>query len=75
MESPRFPRTTKALSAYGPNLYAQAQKTGIPYTTLREWFLYGRMPNASKLAAFPDLLAAFAEDMTAEANPIEQVAA
>lgn len=64
MENPYFPRTAKALEAYGPNLYAQAQKTGIPYTTLREWFLYGRMPNIGKLVAFPDLLTAFTEDIT-----------
>lgn len=72
METPKFPHTTLALSAYGPNLYVQSQKTGIPYTTLREWFLYGRMPNASKLAKFPDLLSAFTKDLTEQA---EQVAA
>lgn len=73
MENQKYPRTTLALGAYGPNLYAQAQKTGIPYTTLREWFLYGRMPNASKLAQFPDLLSAFAEDLAAQVAQPEPV--
>lgn len=75
MENPKFPRTSHALTAYGPNLYAQAKTTGIPYTTLREWFLYGRMPNASKLVRFPDLLSAFAEDMAAQAEQITETEA
>jgi hypothetical protein len=78
MENTRFPRTAQALQAYGSNLYAQAQKTGIPYTTLRDWFLYGRMPNPLRLARFANLLAAFTEDVAAQAvaanahSPAEQ---
>jgi uncharacterized protein YbjT (DUF2867 family) len=68
MKSPKFPRTAEALTAYGSNLYAQAQKTGIPYTTLREWFFYGRTPSIEKLARFPDLLSALAEDVAAQAT-------
>jgi hypothetical protein len=66
MKSRKFPRTAETLAAYGPNLYAQAQKTGIPYTTLREWFLYGRTPSIEKLARFPDLLSALTEDIAAQ---------
>lgn len=68
MENLKFPRTTQALAVYGPNLYAQSKRTGIPYTTLRDWFLYGRVPNINKLSRFPDLLSAFAEDITDHAE-------
>lgn len=68
MTDPKFPSMARALEAYGPNLRAQAQKTGISYTTLREWLVYGRTPNARKLARFPDLLGAFTADLTAQAG-------
>jgi hypothetical protein len=68
MDHPRFPRTAKALEAYGPNLYVQAQKTGIPYTTLREWFLHGRRPNLERLVRFPDLVLALTEDIVAQTD-------
>lgn len=71
MITSKFPRTLQALSAYGPNLSAQAQKTGIPYTTLREWILYGGTPNVEKISHLPDVLMAFSEDIAARATATE----
>lgn len=75
MEHPKFPRTVKALEAYGPNLYVQAQKTGIPYTTLRDWLLHGRRPNLKRLARFPDLLSAVTEDIISQAATSDPITA
>jgi hypothetical protein len=68
MEAPKFPFMARALEAYGPNPRAQAQKIGVPYTTLRDWLIYGRTPSVRKLAPFPDLLGALTADLAAQAE-------
>lgn len=75
MAHEKYPEMLKALLAYGPNLYAQSQKTGIPYTTLREWFLYDGDPKAEKFAHLPDVLAAYARDLASRAESADPITA
>ena len=71
METPttKFPKTEEALKAYGDNMRAQAKALGFPYTTLREWILFGRIPQTFvRLACNQDIYRAFGEDVANQAS-------
>jgi hypothetical protein len=71
MESPtpKFPKTEEALKAYGENIYAQAKALGFPYTTLRDWILFGKVPQTLvRLACKQDIYTAFGEDVAAQSS-------
>lgn len=73
--TPKFPRTEEALKAYGENMRAQAKALGFPYTTLREWILFGKIPQTLvRLAANPDVYRAFGEDVAAQTEDDRNVA-
>lgn len=68
---PKFPRTAKAFQAYGPSIYAQARNTGISYTTLRDWLIYGKAPaNMVKLACLREPFLAFLDDVEARRDEL-----